>query len=473
MSRKFVFFGVLIVAAAAVMMVLDRRARIERWPSDSFEGKAATRVEAFVAGAHQAEMQAYQPVGLSGLLNLDKNKRVVPDIPDRFAKYHRDLEELVGVHCSNNCWKWLGGAIGQPTTFDPSRQRVRHVSHIDDGRVEVEVESTRGSHLDNDVVFHLERAQDEWMVSSFFFVSKGPRGPFPRTNEFARPPSSLTLPVEDVNIENLFPELARHKRTAVALHPYRDLDVSADSSHFGGLMLGNEPDGWPRCQFHNSNHIGVVQLLKQDYPDLPFPDGRDVFQLTWCPIDHGVGLPEVRVRWRTRENLPPTRAANPAHRWPEYDYVPQPCRLYADKITEYPSWDDEGMDEDMRQRIARSTTLLDDMKRTGATTDDDALEYFFEWFGPYHGTKLFGHPAWIQAPETPTCNSCGERTQLLLSIQSYEPWRHDKRHRQPSGLRHGTPGGTTALMIGDAGCAYVFNCRTCPDLPIVALMQGS
>ena len=109
----------------------------------------------------------------------------------------------------------------------------------------------------------------------------------------------------------------------------------------------------------------------------------------------------------------------------------------------------------------------------GATTEDDGLEYFFEWYGPYHGTKLFGHPAWIQAPETPTCNSCAERTQLLLSIQSYEPWRHDKRHRQPSGLRHATPGGTTALMIGDAGCAYIFICRKCPELPIVALMQGS
>ena len=120
-----------------------------------------------MAGAHQAEMRAYQPVDLSGLLNRDKNKRVVPDIPDRFAKYHRDLEELVGVHCSNNCWKSLGGAIGQPTTFDPSRQWVRHVAHIDDGRVEVEVESTRGSHLDNDVVFHLERAHDEWYGQQF------------------------------------------------------------------------------------------------------------------------------------------------------------------------------------------------------------------------------------------------------------------------------------------------------------------
>jgi len=472
-SRKFAFFGLVIVLAAAVMMIADHRKRIPRWPIDSTEGKAAARVEAFVAGAYQAEIQAYQPLDLKGLVSRDKNEQTASEHPKWLAKYQRDLQELVGVHCSNDCWKSLGGGISQPPTFDPSRQRIKSISAVDDGRIEVEVETTGDSPLDNNVVFHLEYASGDWKVSNFFFVSKGPRNPFPPTSDFASPPPSLKLPEHEVDIGILIPELAPHMRTAIALHPYRDPNVAADSSHFGGLMMGNEPEGWPRCQFHNSNHIGVLQLLKQDYPELPFPHDSDIFQLTWCPMDHEFGLPEVTVRWRTRGVLQPTRTSNPDHKWPEFGYLPQPCRIYADKVTEYPSWGDERMDESMRQRIGQSTALQKYFERHGATTGDEVLNYFFEWFGPYYGTKLFGHAAWIQSPETPTCNSCGTQMQLLVSIQSWEPWRHDKHQRQPIGLPRGTRGSTTDLMIGDAGCAFVFICRQCPDLPIIALMQGS
>ena len=62
------------------------------WPADSVEGKAAARVVKFVAAAHQVEAQAMAPgIGMQ----------------QRFAKYHKELEEHVGVHCPGDCCQAL------------------------------------------------------------------------------------------------------------------------------------------------------------------------------------------------------------------------------------------------------------------------------------------------------------------------------------------------------------------------------
>jgi hypothetical protein len=52
--------------------------------------------------------------------------------------------------------------------------------------------------------------------------------------------------------------------------------------------------------------VPVVQLYARDVPELPFPRGRDVLQIVWCPLihedqDQWAALP--RLYWRTEAEV--------------------------------------------------------------------------------------------------------------------------------------------------------------------------
>lgn len=83
--------------------------------------------------------------------------------------------------------------------------------------------------------------------------------------------------------------------------------------------------------------IPVAQLHREHVPDLPWPDDADLFQLLWCPMEHGGGGPAPVVRWR--------RAADVTGWWrgapdplavASLRYVPWPCTLEPVRAVEYP-----------------------------------------------------------------------------------------------------------------------------------------
>ena len=54
---------------------------------------------------------------------------------------------------------------------------------------------------------------------------------------------------------------------------------------------------------HRAPYLPVLQLHRDQFPDLPFPGDSDIFQLLWCPMVHfGVGIgkegPGHRLYWR-------------------------------------------------------------------------------------------------------------------------------------------------------------------------------
>ncbi len=59
--------------------------------------------------------------------------------------------------------------------------------------------------------------------------------------------------------------------------------------------------------------------------------------------------------------------------------------------------------------------------------------------------QLGGTPVWIQADETPTCDSCGKAMQFLAQLEQGPDWR-------------------TEMNFGGGGCAYVFVCSC--DSPV-------
>ena len=89
--------------------------------------------------------------------------------------------------------------------------------------------------------------------------------------------------VPSFNLTGKFPELV--PKVAVILHPRRiAAPISVRSSKIGGHIYWPHAETWPTCSDHDDNPlISVMQLTKSDVPSLPFPQGKNLFQMLWCP----------------------------------------------------------------------------------------------------------------------------------------------------------------------------------------------
>src|SRR5215208_4937386 len=106
-------------------------------------------------------------------------------------------------------------------------------------------------------------------------------------------------PAYDVAAE--FPWLAERAKTTVRLHPRRvEHNLPADASKAGGLILWPRNEAWPVCDLHSCPYVTVLQLRRDDLPDVPFPEHADLLQLLWCPNDHDEHgyAPAPRIVWR-------------------------------------------------------------------------------------------------------------------------------------------------------------------------------
>ncbi|MFF3844526.1 hypothetical protein [Streptomyces sp. NPDC002328] len=113
-------------------------------------------------------------------------------------------------------------------------------------------------------------------------------------------------------------------------------------------------------------------------PDLPFPDGRDLLQLVWCPLIHpqdhaGAALP--KLYWRTEADVLAAGVLRdvPTPREGEYeeDFPPALRQTLQPRI------------EELEERLGMEYTQL-----------ACALQ-----------TKVNGYPAWHQPPDWPSCEA--------------------------------------------------------------------
>ncbi|GLZ78231.1 hypothetical protein Afil01_30380 [Actinorhabdospora filicis] len=206
----------------------------------------------------------------------------------------------------------------------------------------------------------------------------------PTTHDQPRVPAHLT------GIEDAVPGLAEHRAVTTLLNPRRGNPNEGQSSIGGPLRWpGDEP--WPVCEdshedwlgvwdeadTHPLTHFGdvwtvrlafanwndvseaildklrryvtvaevreagpvplipVAQLRRQDVPDLPWPDDADLFQLLWCPMEHGSGGPAPVVRWRKAAEISGWGRADNPFAVADRRYVPWPCVLEPVRTVEY------------------------------------------------------------------------------------------------------------------------------------------
>ncbi len=206
-------------------------------------------------------------------------------------------------------------------------------------------------------------------------------------------------------------------------------------------------------------YVAVAQLRLADVPSLAPPEGSDLLQVLWCPNDHdldgGGWAPAVTLRWRDTKSLPATAGDPPPKpAVSEARYLPHPCGLSPEPVTEYPWWQD-----------------------LPAEPGFDVHAWDLEHGGRYHrqlatapGWKVGGWPAWPTTDAVPVlCGRCGGRMSHLLQVDSGE-WGDPQRWRpvEESGLRPGTAAHTaatepTGVIVGQCGMYRVFRCRRCPD----------
>jgi hypothetical protein len=195
-----------------------------------------------------------------------------------------------------------------------------------------------------------------------------------------------------------------------------------------------------------------------DARSLAPPHGADLLQVLWCPNDHdldGGGLaPAVTLRWRHAKDLP-ARPGDPPPKpaVSEARYLPHPCVLSPEEVTEYPWW------QDLPAELGFAVHAWD-----------------LEHNGRYHrqlatapGWKVGGWAAWPTADAVPLlCNGCGDSMAHLLQVDSGE-WGDPARWRpvEESGLRAGTAAHTaatepTGVIVGHCGMYRIFHCPRCP-----------
>ncbi|MFE7426906.1 hypothetical protein [Streptomyces sp. NPDC057545] len=201
-----------------------------------------------------------------------------------------------------------------------------------------------------------------------------------------------TTPPRPADVAAVFPHLGPLARTATRLHPRPGAPSRQDSS-VGGPLLWPSAEPWPHCEgthsapdvlpatsladvrllreirsaatirppedrFYTPDERAVVerinvghpcpaglvallpvaQLYVRQVPDLRPPEGADLLQVLWCPFDHpGEIMPRTELFWRSAAAVgsvlttPPEPAAI-QHR----GYLPEPCLLSPEQITEYP-----------------------------------------------------------------------------------------------------------------------------------------
>ncbi|WP_086828631.1 hypothetical protein [Allokutzneria sp. NRRL B-24872] len=255
--------------------------------------------------------------------------------------------------------------------------------------------------------------------------------------------------------------------------------------------------------------VAIAQFYARDIPELPFPEGTDVCQVLWCPVDHEPHYaPRPQVWWRDSSTVKELATALEPHEDSEPGCLPKPCRIAPERVVEFPD-SDELDSEELRDRIAE-------------WEQDQTWKY-----GPHlsaaPGTKVGGWGYWIQDIFQPECAQ-GHRMDLLLTVASAEhgdvgawmaqetaaeldfqkevrftltngstgnTWIGKDEEFDAAGFSlfgHGVQPGSVIisdklvpahnsaprgmdLMIGDVGSVYLFVCPTCPDRPTAVEFQ--
>ncbi len=302
-------------------------------------------------------------------------------------------------------------------------------------------------------------------------------------SRFRVPPTATrTTPPPPADVLAVAPELKPLIKVAVRLHPRFSDEPKPDESKLGGQFWWPAGEPWPTCDEHRIPLVTVLQLRAEDAPpNWPFFPGSDLMQLLWCPRDHNSrGWVKPAVVWRKRADVTPPLADPPPTDAAFLHYVPVPCRLFPERVAEFPNWD--ALPKSVKEKVEAwkppPLKLRPEWGPPGHAADLVSKPTGVAYYGlaaAADGTKVGGYPLWDGLPAVPTCPTCGWGMDYLLTVASSE-WDGANWVRwMPLEERHVRDGRAIAeegyaraagLMFGDESNVHLFACRRCDDWPV-------
>ncbi|WP_370155534.1 hypothetical protein [Streptacidiphilus sp. EB129] len=224
-----------------------------------------------------------------------------------------------------------------------------------------------------------------------------------------------------------------------------------------------------------------MQVFARDVPWYDgFPKDADLLQILWCPFQHryddatvpynGIAGPFVHVRFRDSRDLTGSFSTAPEPLVVgELGYLPSPCRLRPEPVTEYPHPGVLGEGFEERVEEWEMATFAD------ITDDPEDYEPRFHWeLTTAPGWKLGGHEPWnYQGYFAPVrCHSCDSEMRFLAAVASIErdggtaSWAPAGSLEGPvnSRLRRQAP---TGVRLGKNETMRIFTCPVSTQHPVI------
>lgn len=284
-----------------------------------------------------------------------------------------------------------------------------------------------------------------------------------------------------VDITAIIPELAPLAREAVRLHPRRG-EVPADGSKIGGRFLWPSEEAWPHCGEHHCPLVTILQLHRDDVPELGFPKQADLFQLLWCPNSHELTYqgPFPQVFWRTAADVKTALSSHPLPTLTDAvgSATPTPCQLFPERVIEYPSDFDLCDNHPNLWALVQNSSLLQaKASELDPTVFEDAGTLYGWDLSVADGTKVGGYVNWCQSPQVPIC-TCGALMEHLLTIADAE-FDGGTRYRWLTQEEQSVWGSSpderfqvqSAAGFTHGGRFFLFICRKCASWPVQAVFQ--
>jgi hypothetical protein len=264
------------------------------------------------------------------------------------------------------------------------------------------------------------------------------------------PTATFTTPKPSVNVPDLVPELKGLSKVTIRLHPRHSGPPSVTESKLGGPFLWPASEPWPTQPQSKLPYQPVLQLRLNDAPsNFAFLPGTDLMQLLWCPQRELVPI----IAWRKSSAVGSDLATVPEMKAGTVDVIPAECRLFPERVMEYPGFD--VLPETVRHKI-KDAAIYD---RTLSVAC---------------GSKVGGYPKVLKPGDDTSCPSCRKVTDFLLTIDQSE-WSDESKSRWMPVEEQGKPAlpNHTGLHFGPAfGRVHIFICRRCEGWPIRHYVQA-